>query len=209
MTLYGARKGDQTMVKVRCFGAGDPLYEAYHDEEWGRPVADSPDERELFERVCLEGFQAGLSWITVLRKRDAFRAAFAGFDPAVVAEFGDDDVTRLMADAGIVRNRLKIEATVTNARALLALHDEGERLADLVASGFLTKTAVARGKQGRYSLTELGLSTVPLLVELGHLGARIDPTTSRYAPSFGDTLEERQARLDALRQAHLGNATAG
>jgi DNA-3-methyladenine glycosylase I len=121
------------MVKVRCFGAGDPLYEAYHDEEWGRPVADSPDERELFERVCLEGFQAGLSWITVLRKRDAFRAAFAGFDPAVVAEFGDDDVTRLMADAGIVRNRLKIEATVTNARALLALHDEGERLADLVA----------------------------------------------------------------------------
>ena len=63
------------MVKVRCFGAGDPLYEAYHDEEWGRPVADSPDERELFERVCLEGFQAGLSWITVLRKRDAFRAA--------------------------------------------------------------------------------------------------------------------------------------
>ena len=65
------------MVKVRCFGAGDPLYEAYHDEEWGRPVADSPDERELFERVCLEGFQAGLSWITVLRKRDAFRAACA------------------------------------------------------------------------------------------------------------------------------------
>lgn len=96
-------------------------------------MRDSPDERELFERVCLEGFQAGLSWITVLRKRDAFRAAFAGFDPAVVAEFGDDDVTRLMADAGIVRNRLKIEATVTNARALLALHDEGERLADLVA----------------------------------------------------------------------------
>ena len=121
------------MVKVRCFGAGYPLYEAYHDEEWGRPVADSPDERELFERVCLEGFQAGLSWITVLRKRDAFRAAFAGFDPAVVAEFGDDDVTRLMADAGIVRNRLKIEAAITNARALLALHDEGERLADLVA----------------------------------------------------------------------------
>ena len=79
------------------------------------------------------------------------------------------------------------------------------RLADLVASGFLTKTAVARGKQGRYSLTELGLSTVPLLVELGHLGARIDPTTSRFAPNLGDTVEERQARLDALRRAHLGD----
>jgi DNA-3-methyladenine glycosylase I len=128
------------MAKVRCFGAGDPLYEAYHDEEWGRPVADSPDERELFERVCLEGFQAGLSWITVLRKRDAFRAAFAGFDPAAIAEFGEDDVARLMDDAGIVRNRLKIEAAITNAQALLALHDAGERLADLVVA----HTPVAR-----------------------------------------------------------------
>ncbi|MFT3888955.1 MAG: DNA-3-methyladenine glycosylase I [Arachnia sp.] len=121
------------MAKVRCFGAGDPLYEAYHDEEWGRPVADSPDERELFERICLEGFQAGLSWITVLRKREAFRTAFQGFDPARMAEFGSDDVERLLGDAAIIRNRRKIDAAISNARALLALHDDGERLADLIA----------------------------------------------------------------------------
>lgn len=119
--------------KVRCFGAGDPLYEAYHDEEWGRAVGDSPDEHELFERVVLEGFQAGLSWITVLRKREAFRAAFHDFDPHRVAEFDDLDVQRLMADAGIVRNRLKIAAAIGNARALLQLHEQGERLCELVA----------------------------------------------------------------------------
>jgi DNA-3-methyladenine glycosylase I len=103
---------------VRCFGAGDPLYEAYHDEEWGRPVRD---ERGIYERLCLEAFQSGLSWLVILRKRPAFRAAFAGFDPAVVARFDDADVARLLADAGIVRNRLKIEATVANARAVLEL----------------------------------------------------------------------------------------
>lgn len=122
-----------TQARVRCFGAGDPLYQAYHDEEWGRPLADSPDEHELFERLALEGFQAGLSWITVLRKREAFRAAFAGFDPSVVAEFGEADVARLVADTGIIRNRLKIEATIGNAKALLRLHAEGQRLADIVA----------------------------------------------------------------------------
>lgn len=99
-------------------------------------------------------------------------------------------------------------------RELLTGSDEGisapvlsRRLADLVTSGFLTKTAVARGKQGRYSLTELGLSTVPLLVELGHLGARIDPTTRRYAPDLGNSTQEQQARLDALRHAHLAAPT--
>ncbi|MHA6511001.1 DNA-3-methyladenine glycosylase I [Tessaracoccus sp. Z1128] len=121
------------MDKVRCFGANDELYRAYHDDEWGRRVPDSPDERALFERLCLEGFQAGLSWLTILRKRAAFRAAFAGFEPAVVAEFDEDDVERLMADAGIVRNRAKITAVIDNAQALLALHDDGRRLADLIA----------------------------------------------------------------------------
>lgn len=119
---------------VRCFGTGDPLYEAYHDDEWGRPIGDSADERDLFERVALEGFQAGLSWITVLRKREAFRAAFEGFDPAAVSRFDDDDVARLLADPGIVRNRMKIMATIGNARALLQLHADGERLATLVES---------------------------------------------------------------------------
>ena len=120
------------MEKVRCFGAGDPLYEAYHDDEWGRPVADDPDERALLERVCLEGAQAGLSWITVLRKREGYRDAFHGFDPVKVAAMTDDDVEALMLDARIVRNRQKILATIGNAQALLAMHEAGERLADLI-----------------------------------------------------------------------------
>lgn len=122
------------MDKVRCFGANDPLYQAYHDEEWGRPLEHSEDERELLERVCLEGFQAGLSWLTVLRKREAFREVFAGFDPAVVAEYDEDDIEDLMANREIIRNRMKIVATIGNARALNAMHDDGERLADLIAA---------------------------------------------------------------------------
>jgi DNA-3-methyladenine glycosylase I len=101
----------------RCYWAvSAPEYVAYHDDEWGRP---EHDPRALYEKLCLEAFQSGLSWITILRKREGFRAAFAGFDPAVVAGFGDDDVARLMADASIVRNRMKIEATIVNARAAL------------------------------------------------------------------------------------------
>ena len=115
----------------RCFGDGDPLYERYHDEEWGRPVTD---ERGLFERMSLEAFQSGLSWLTILRKRENFRAAFAGFDPAKIAAFDERDVERLMADAGIVRNRAKIEATIANARATVALHDAGETLHALLWS---------------------------------------------------------------------------
>ena len=105
---------------VRCWESKDPAYNAYHDEEWGRPVRD---ERGLYERLCLEGFQSGLSWLTILRKREAFRAAFAGFDPQRVAGFGDADVRRLLADTGIVRNRAKVEAAIANARAMLELPD--------------------------------------------------------------------------------------
>ena len=102
--------------RPRCsWCAATPEYVAYHDEEWGRPVAD---EVRLFEKLCLEGFQAGLSWLTILRKREAFRRAFRGFDPAAVARFGARDVARLLADAGIVRHRGKIEAAIQNARAL-------------------------------------------------------------------------------------------
>jgi DNA-3-methyladenine glycosylase I len=100
---------------ARCaWGGSTPDYVVYHDTEWGRPVRDDDG---LYERLTLEAFQSGLSWITILRKRPAFRAAFAGFDIAKVAEFGEDDVERLMADAGIVRNRAKIEAAIANARA--------------------------------------------------------------------------------------------
>jgi len=113
----------------RCFGTGDATMERYHDEEWGRAVRD---DAELFERIALEGFQSGLSWATVLRKRENFRSAFAGWDVRAVAAFGDDDVAHLMGDAGIIRNRAKIDSTITNARALAALWDSGETLANLV-----------------------------------------------------------------------------
>ena len=117
------------MTNNRCFGDGDPLYERYHDEEWGFPVLD---ERGLFERMSLEAFQSGLSWRTILSKRDAFRAAFADFDPDAVARFGDADVERLLGDASIIRNRRKIEATLANARAVVALRAAGEPLDALV-----------------------------------------------------------------------------
>ena len=107
------------LVDGRCaWGSSAPEYVAYHDEEWGRPVRDS---RALFEKLSLEAFQSGLSWLTILRKRESFRAAFAGFDVERVAAFGDADRERLLADAGIVRNRAKIDATIANARAALEL----------------------------------------------------------------------------------------
>ena len=115
---------------ARCWwGAGDPLYQAYHDGEWGRPVAD---DGRLFEKLSLEGFQSGLSWLTILRKRENFRRAFAGFDVDTIAGFGADDIDRLMADAGIVRHRGKIEATINNSRRCLELRDEFGSLAAYV-----------------------------------------------------------------------------
>jgi DNA-3-methyladenine glycosylase I len=112
----------------RCSWCGtDPLYVAYHDEEWGVPEFDS---RALWELLMLEGFQAGLAWITVLRKREAFRAAFCGFDPEKVARFGSKDIERLMGDAGIIRARAKIEATIAGARIFLEMRDEGVDFAD-------------------------------------------------------------------------------
>jgi DNA-3-methyladenine glycosylase I len=107
---------------TRCAWVGDePLYISYHDEEWGVPVRD---DRLLFEFLVLEGAQAGLSWLTILKKREAYRKAFARFEPAVVAAFGPADIDRLLADAGVVRNRLKIESAVVNARALLQVQEE-------------------------------------------------------------------------------------
>jgi DNA-3-methyladenine glycosylase I len=111
----------------RCAWCGDdPLYVRYHDEEWGRPMFD---DRRLFEKICLEGFQAGLSWITILRKRERFREVFDGFDATRVARYGARDVTRLLKDPGIVRHRGKIESTINNARRLLELCDEFGSLA--------------------------------------------------------------------------------
>ncbi|GAA1144744.1 DNA-3-methyladenine glycosylase I [Ornithinicoccus hortensis] len=113
--------GDDGLARP-AWAATDPLLRAYYDTEWGMPVRD---EQGLFERISLEAFQAGLSWATILRKRPAFRAAFDGFDPEVVAGYTEEDEARLLADAGIVRNRAKIRATVTNAAATLRLRDKG------------------------------------------------------------------------------------
>jgi DNA-3-methyladenine glycosylase I len=129
MTGRSVRSQPKPREPKRCWTSKDPAYNAYHDEEWGRPVTD---ERALLERFCLEGFQSGLSWLTILRKRENFRAAFAGFDPEQVARFGKRDVERLLKDAGIVRHRGKIEATIANARGTLALREAGTPLDELV-----------------------------------------------------------------------------
>jgi DNA-3-methyladenine glycosylase I len=114
----------------RCpWGRAPPEYRRYHDEEWGRPVHD---DTLIYEKLCLEGFQSGLSWLTILRKRDGFRRAFAGFDPRAVARFGPDDVARLLADAAIVRHRGKIEAAIANARATLEVQVSAGSLDALV-----------------------------------------------------------------------------
>jgi DNA-3-methyladenine glycosylase I len=120
--------------RARCPWATGDLYAAYHDEEWGVPLHG---DRALYEKLTLEGFQSGLSWIVVLRKRAAFREAFAGFEPAAVAAFGEDDVQRLLADAGIVRNRQKIEAAIGNARAVAALQQrDGDGALDRLVWSF-------------------------------------------------------------------------
>jgi DNA-3-methyladenine glycosylase I len=123
--LSGVIRGDDGVA--RCFWADSaPEYRAYHDIEWGSPVED---DRRLFEKLCLEGFQSGLSWLTILRKREAFRRAFAGFDFNRIARFGDRDVERLLGDATIVRHRGKIEATVNNARRAIELVEAENSLA--------------------------------------------------------------------------------
>ena len=160
----------------RCWATGDPAYLAYHDEEWGRPVTD---ERGLLERFCLEGFQSGLSWLTILRKRENFRAAFAGFDPDRVARFGKRDVERLLLDAGIVRHRGKIEAAIANAQGTLALREAGTPLVELVWDH--------RGKQVRpvpKSLRDLPATTSEsnaLAKQLKRAGFRFVGPTTVYA----------------------------
>jgi DNA-3-methyladenine glycosylase I len=164
------------MAGTICFGAGDPLYERYHDEEWGRPVRD---ERGLYEKLCLEAFQSGLAWITILRKREAFRAAFAGFDPERVARFGARDVARLLGDAGIVRNRLKIDATIANAKATIALRDGPQSLPSLIWEHAPTgRRAAPRGWSDVAPLTE---ESTALSKALKRHGFRFVGPTTAYA----------------------------
>lgn len=166
----------QIPTPVRCFGDDDPLYAAYHDEEWGRPVHG---DRALYERISLEAFQSGLAWITILRKREGFRQAFAGFDPAVVATYTDDDVERLLLDEGIVRNRAKIVATISNARATLALQENGESLDEIFWS-YAPEPRAAR----LASMAELPTTTpesTALAKDLKKRGFRFVGPTTAYA----------------------------
>ncbi len=160
----------------RCFGDGDPLYEQYHDTEWGFPAND---ERALFELLSLEAFQAGLSWRTILGKREAFRRAFANFDADAVARFGPADVKRLMDDAGIVRNRAKIEATIGNARAVLQLRAAGQTLLSILQP---EKPASQRRPPAEWSeVPPTTPAAVALAHELKRRGFRFLGPTTLYA----------------------------
>ena len=163
--------------RPRCWwGASSEDYERYHDEEWGRPVRD---DRGLYERMVLEGFQSGLSWLTILRKRENFRAAFAAFDIETVAGFGDRDVARLLSDAGIVRHRGKIEAAIANAVAARAMYADGESLAELIWS-----YAPSGRRRAPRSLDDLPATTresTALSKELKRRGFRFVGPTTAYA----------------------------
>jgi DNA-3-methyladenine glycosylase I len=159
----------------RCWPMSDPLYVTYHDEEWGWPVTD---ERGLLERLCLEGFQSGLSWLTILRKRENFRAAFECFQPERVARFGERDVKRLLGDAGIVRHRGKIEAAIANARGTLALREQGTPLQELVWSHRPERHRPPRGNGDWLSTTP---ESAALSKALKQAGFRFVGPTTVYA----------------------------
>ncbi|MBB4664899.1 DNA-3-methyladenine glycosylase I [Conexibacter arvalis] len=196
---------------MRCFGDGDPLYEAYHDDEWGVPVTG---EREVYERICLEAFQSGLAWITILRKREGFRRAFAGFDPEAVAAFGDDDVARLMADAEIVRNRAKIEATIANARAVLGLREQGIDLGELLWS-FAPDGPEREAAVDLRGLPATTAESRALARRLKQLGFRfVGPTTAYAAMQACGVVNDHlaacpsRARVEAARAAVLAARAA-
>jgi DNA-3-methyladenine glycosylase I len=191
---------------VRCFGDGDPLYEAYHDDEWGRPVRD---ERGMFERITLEAFQSGLSWITILRRREGFRAAFAGFDPEVVARFDERDVGRLLSDVAIIRNRAKVEATIANARATLALREAGRPLHELVWSFAPEKPRPAPAAWSE--VPAITAESEALARELKRAGFRFVGSTTAYATMQAAGLVNDhlascpvRAEVEAARRAALG-----
>jgi len=162
-------------LSARCWESSDPAYNRYHDEEWGLPVVD---ERGLYERFSLEGFQSGLSWLTILRKREAFRAAFADFDPERVARFGERDIKRLLGDAGIVRHRGKIEAAIANARATVALRESGTTLPQLVWSHRPKRPRAPRSTKDWQASTP---ESVALAKELRAAGFRFVGPTTAYA----------------------------
>ena len=179
---------------LRCWWCGDdPLYVEYHDREWGRPVHD---DTRLFEKICLEGFQSGLSWLTILRKRENFRRAFANFDIGRVAQFSNDDVARLLSDAGIVRHKVKIESTINNARRCQELIAEFGSL-DTFVWGFVTVASASSA-----DLPTQSAESVRLSKELKRRGWSFVGPTTMYAflQSVGvvnDHLSDCWVRRDA------------
>jgi DNA-3-methyladenine glycosylase I len=166
--------------RARCPWAAGELYAAYHDDEWGVPLHG---DRALFEKLTLEGFQSGLSWIVVLRKRPAFRAAFADFEPEAVAAFGEADVERLLEDAGIVRNRQKIEAAIANARAVVALQErDGEGALDRLIWSFAPAAAAEHVPPADLQDVPASTSTSKALAKaLKREGLRFVGPTTLYA----------------------------
>lgn len=163
----------------RCgWGTSTTDYRSYHDTEWGRPVRG---ERALFERFTLEAFQSGLSWLTILRKREGFRAAFAGFDPERVAAFGDDDRARLLADAGIVRNRAKIDAAIANARAVVAMRDAVDGGLDALVWSFAPATTEREPPRTLGDLAATTPESVALAKALKRHGMVFVGPTTAYA----------------------------
>ncbi len=172
---HSAVKGEDG--NKRCaWCVSDPQYMKYHDTEWGKPVTD---DQKLYEKLCLEGFQAGLSWLTILRKRENFREAFANFDPEEVALFKSRDITRLMKNEGIVRNRMKIEATIANAKATLKVQDELGALSSLIWS-----FAPSKPKKAPRTLSDIPATSpesVALSKELLKRGFKFVGPTTIYA----------------------------
>ena len=163
--------------RVRCsWATSAPDYVSYHDDEWGRPLRG---DRELFERISLEAFQSGLSWLTILRKRDGFRAAFANFDPEKLAQYGDADVERLLQDAAIVRHRGKIEATIANGRATAELHANGGTLRELLWAH--APPATPPPVDDLYALPAVTAESTTLSKELKKRGFRFVGPTTAYA----------------------------
>jgi DNA-3-methyladenine glycosylase I len=161
---------------TRCpWAISTPEYQLYHDQEWGRPVGD---DNRIYEKLCLEGFQSGLSWLTILRKRDGFRKAFAGFDPDVVARFGTGDVERLLSDPAIVRNRSKILATINNAQATVRLRQAGTSLATLV---WAHEPPAERPPDGLEAVPAFTPASNALSAELRKKGFRFVGPTTVYA----------------------------
>jgi DNA-3-methyladenine glycosylase I len=179
----------------RCWESSEPAYNEYHDREWGRPVRD---ERGMLERLCLEGFQSGLSWLTILRKRENFRAAFADFDADTVARFGERDVQRLLGDAGIVRHRGKIEAAIANARATVTLRDSGTPLHELVWSH---RPDIERAPRTREDWRAQTAESAALSKRLRAAGFRFVGPTTVYA-----TMQACGVVNDHLADCHVRDA---